>query len=334
MSEVAEYAGVSVSTVSHVINQTRPVSDQLSARVKAAMRELGYQQNRLARSLRRGETNTIGVILPDSANPFFAEVARGIEDNGFEQGYSVIICNSDNNQEKEQFYTSVLFEKQVDGIIFLSTGESTDLISTLQKLQELERPVVIVDRVVPGAYIDSVMTDNTEGGWLATSHLIQLGHRRIGCISGPSALSPSADRLTGYRKALAENDIPVDESLIVGGDFHYQGGYTNTINLLRSDNAPSAIFALNDLMAVGAIAAARKMGKRVPEELSVIGFDDIALASYTCPQLTTIAQSKYEMGILATNLLFDRIRNSSLHPRFRTLETSLVIRKSTAAPRK
>lgn len=256
MREVAKHAGVSITTVSHVINQTRPVSDKYTERVKVAMRELGYQQNRLARSLRIGETKTIGVILPDSANPFFAEVARGIEDAGFEEGYSVIICNADNNPKKEQLYVSVLSEKQVDGIIFVSAGQSADLVSSLQ---EQRFPFIIVDRKVPGANIDSVMTENIHGGWLATSHLIQLGHRKIGCIHGPSTLSPSADRLTGFRKAFEETNIPVDEALIIEGDFHYRGGYTSTMKLLNLDNPPTAIFALNDLMAIGAVAAAREM---------------------------------------------------------------------------
>jgi len=331
MREVAERAGVSVTTVSHVINHTRPVSEQLSERVKAAMDELGYQPNQLARSLRVGATHTIGLILPDSANPFFAEIARGIEDTGFEQGYSVIICNTDNDQQKEQLYVSVLLEKQVDGMIFVSAGESTQAISALRARR---KPFVVVDRMVSNVETDSVMTDNARGGELAVTHLIQLGHRRIGCISGPSALSPSADRLTGYRNALEAHGIPVEEALIVKGDFHYQGGYAAALQLLTAPAPPTAIFALNDLMAIGAIAAAKKLGKRVPEDVSVIGFDDIDLAPYMSPALTTIAQSKHQMGVVATSLLFERIHNRALPPRFRILGVSLIVRESTAPPPK
>lgn len=330
MREVAEKAEVSITTVSHVINKTRPVSDELSARVLESMDLLGYQPNLLARSLRLGETKTIGVILPDSANPFFAEVARGIEDTGFEEGYSVIICNSDNNQDKEKLYIDVLYEKQVDGIIFVSTGESTKLLSDSR---EQKKPFVIVDRMMPGINSDSVMTDNEKGGYLATSHLIQLGHRKISCIRGPSGISPSANRFTGYCRALEEHKIPLDETFILDGDFHFQSGYTNTLDLLKLDNPPTAIFALNDLMAVGAIAAAQKIGKNVPTDISIIGFDDIDLAAYVHPPLTTISQPKYEIGVMATNLLLDRIQDNNRQPRSRTLDIKLLIRESTASPR-
>jgi LacI family transcriptional regulator len=267
------------------------------------------------------------VILPDSANPFFAEVARGIQDTGFKEGYSVIICNTDNNQEKENLYVSVLSEKQVDGIIFVSAGESTQAILALQ---EQKRPFVIVDRRVPNAKTDSVMTDNARGGELAAEHLFQLGHRRIGCISGSSTLSPSAERLTGYYNALKARDLPLDETLIVRGDFHYRGGYVAEQQLLNFTDPPTPIFAFNDLMAVGAIAAAQKLGLRVPEDLSVIGFDDIDLTPYMFPPLTTVAQPKHQMGVLATNLLFKRIQERDLSSRVHTLDVSLIVRQSTA----
>ncbi len=330
MREVAERAGVSVTTVSHVINGTRPVSAHLSQRVKAAMEELGYQPNQLARSLRVGTTHTIGLILPDSANPFFAEIARGIEDAGFARGYSVIIGNTDNNPAKERLYVNVLLEKQVDGFIFVSAGESTHAISALLARQ---KPFVIVDRMIPQVEVDSVVTDNTRGGELATAHLLDLGHRRIGCITGPSGLSSSVDRLNGYRRALEVYDLPVDESIIVRGDFHYRGGYTAARRLLENADPPTAIFALNDLMAIGALAAAHQLGLRVPEDLSVVGFDDIELASYMAPPLTTVAQSKHQMGKLATQLLLERLQDRSLPPRARILDVSLVVRRSTAPPR-
>jgi LacI family transcriptional regulator len=329
MRDVAERAGVSVTTVSHVINETRPVSDELRQRVLAAIDELGYQPNVLARSLRRGETHTIGMIVPDSANPFFAELARGIEDTSFEHGYNLILCNSDGDLDKELIYADVLTEKQVDGILFVAAGLSTDHI---RALQERRIPVVIVDREIPDVSVDQVLTDNAGGGWLATRHLLELGHRCIGCITGPSDVTPSAERVIGYRQALSEGGIPVDEVLIVKGDFQYESGYRAARQLLARDDPPTAIFACNDLMAVGAISAAVEMGRQVPVNLSVVGFDDVRLASFANPPLTTIVQPKYEMGVLATTMLLERMRNHDIPPRRRLLDTSLLIRQSTAPP--
>ncbi len=327
MRDVAELAGVSVTTVSHVVNKTRPVSDELCRRVISAMSELGYQPNALARSLRRKKTHTLGMIIPDSANPFFAEVARGIEDTSFEQGYSVILCNSDGHLAEELLYINVLVEKQVDGILFVAAGASTEHIYALQSRQ---MPVVVVDRDVPDVAVDSVLVDNARGGWLATQHLIDLGHRRIGCITGASDLTPSADRITGYRQALIENSIPVAETLIVKGDFQYESGYQAAQRLLALDDPPTAIFACNDLMAVGAISLTVELGRQVPADLSIVGFDDVRLASFTNPPLTTIAQPKYEMGVLGATMLLERLRNRDILPRRRLLDTKLLPRQSTA----
>jgi len=327
MRDVAERAGVSVSSVSHVINETRPVSDELRERVLTAMQELGYQPNLLARGLRRGETHTLGMITPDSANPFFAEVTRGVEDTSFEQGYNVILCNSDGDLEKELVYANVLAEKRVDGILFVAAGVSTEHILALQAQR---MPLVVVDRDIPNVAVDSVLTDNAQGGKLATQHLIDLGHRRIGCITGPSDVTPSADRVTGYRQALEESGIPVDEALIVKGKFQYESGYRAARQLLSMDDAPTAIFACNDLMAVGAIRAALELGRQVPADLSIVGFDDVRLASFVNPPLTTIAQPKYEMGVVAATMLLERIRDPDIPPRQRVLDTSFLLRQSTA----
>ncbi|MFB0537887.1 MAG: LacI family DNA-binding transcriptional regulator [Anaerolineae bacterium] len=325
MKDVAHRAGVSPTTVSHVINETRFVSEELRARVLEAMEELNYQPSAVARSLRRKETQTIGMIVPDSTNPFFAEVARGIEDTSFGQGYSVILCNSDGDMEKEQFYINVLVEKRVDGIIFVAAGGSAQ---HLRSLLERDMPLVIVDREIAGVEVDSVLTDNLQGGYLATKHLIELGHRRIGCIAGPSDLTPSAERVTGYKRALAEHNLVVNEHLIRKGDFQYESGCEAVREFLTMDEPPTAVFACNDLMAVGAISGVRKRGWRVPEDLAIVGFDDIALASFTNPPLTTIAQPKYEIGILAAQMLMERIKDETMPPRRHLLETTLVVRES------
>jgi len=329
MRDVAERAGVSVTTVSHVINGTRHVSDELRNRVLEAMQALAYQPNALARSLRRNESCTIGMILPDAMNPYFAEIARSIEDTSFSEDYSVIICNSDGNLAKELNYINVLMEKRVDGIIFVAAGMSAEHI---RMLQDKRMPVVVVDRDSPGVMVDSVQINNAAGGWLATSHLIELGHTHIACIAGPSDVTPSGERVDGYRRALHEAGLPILAENIVRGDFHAASGYQITKELLARDKRPTAIFACNDLMAIGALSAAKAMGFRVPEDISVVGFDDIYLAAYSNPPLTTVRQPKYEMGQLATKLLLERIQDPDLPPRTPLLDTELMIRASTCSP--
>jgi len=178
--------------------------------------------------------------------------------------------------------------------------------------------------------VDSVLTDNARGGWLATRHLLDLGHRRIGCIAGPSDVTPSAERITGYRQALNESNVPVDEALVLKGDFQYESGYQAAHRLLSIDDSLTAIFACNDLMAIGAISAAVEVGRQVPADLSVVGFDDVRLASFANPALTTVAQPKYEMGVVAATMLLERIHDLDVPPRRRVLDTKLIIRQSAA----
>ena len=324
--EVANRAGVSYTTVSHVINNTRFVSNETRDRVLAAMRDLNYRPNALAQSLRSGKTHTLGLILPDSSNPFFAEVARSIEDAAFQLGYSVILCNTEGEGHRELLYVDVLSKKQVDGIIFVATGDQGD---SLDFLQRQALPVLVVDRDLPEIHADAVLTDNRQGGCQATGHLIELGHRRIGCISGPSHLTPSADRTIGYRKAMEDAGLHAPEELILRGDFHPESGRVATAALLALPEPPTAIFACNDLMALGALRAAAEAGFRVPEDLSIVGFDDIELASYTTPPLTTIAQPKVDIGHRAAQLLVERIaEKNSPHCR-EVLPTALIMREST-----
>jgi transcriptional regulator, LacI family len=304
--DVANSAGVSTSTVSHVINRTRHVSAETRERVLNAIQALHYQPNRLARSLRNRQTTTFGVLLPNSANSFFAEVLLGIESACFDSGYSVILGNANDNAQREMFYLDVLLSKQVDGILLISTGAYRE---ALDALMRRDTPVVLVDRSPGTLEIDTVFTDNRGGGLMATDYLLRLGHRRIGCITGPSPLAPSAERLTGYRLALQAAGISVDEALIVPGEFQHEGGYQACQRLLALAEPPTAIFACNDMMAVGALCALHEAGLRVPEEVSVVGFDDIPLASYTVPRLTTVAQPAQEIGRVAVEKLIERLQN-------------------------
>jgi LacI family transcriptional regulator len=291
------------------------------------MDELNYRPNRLAGSLRRKDkrTNTLGLLIPDSTNPFFAEVLRGAEDASFEAGYNVILCNSDGDSEKELNYINVLLSKQVDGIMLVSAGSHQ---ASLELISRRNAFAVMVDREVEGARLDSVVIDNDLGGYIATQHLLELGHEQIGCITGPSLLTPSAKRIEGYRRALEDTGIPVDEQFIVQGDFRAESGYAAARTLLELKRKPTAIFACNDMMAVGALCAIHESGLRVPDDISIIGFDDITLASFTVPPLTTVAQPSYEMGLLAAELMIQRLQNPSQPPRHEVLQATLVVRSS------
>jgi len=304
IKDVAELAGVSITTVSHVINQTRYVSDELTQRVYDAMEELNYHPNTLARSLRSGRTKTIGLLIPDISNFFFAEISRKIEDRGFDRGYSVVLCNTDDNSKKEQIYINLLLEKQVDGIIFISSGDSK---TSLSKPINLGIPIVVADRDVANIHSDIVLLDNFKAGYDATKYLLALNHTRIGCISGPSLLTPSAQRVEGYRQALRESGIKVDEELIQMGDFRFSGGEEAMCNILAISDQPTAVFVCNDMMALGANKAINDSGKKVPEDYSLIGFDNIPLSKSFYPALTTMSQPIQKMAELTIDLLLEKI---------------------------
>jgi LacI family transcriptional regulator len=321
---VAEKAGVSVTTVSHVVNKTRFVAPETELRVRQAMQDLNYRPNILARSLRRGETKTIGLILPDSANPFFAESARYLEEAAFQQSYSLILCNTNGDLEKERRYTDVLLNKQVDGIIFMAAGDDKQ---SLLELVNRQFPVVVVDRILDHLEVDAVISDNHLSGYLATRYLLECGHKRIGIICGPSNVNPSAQRVTGYKKALTEANINANPELEVIGDFHPGSGYSGTRQLLQQAH-PTAIFACNDLMAIGALRAIREAGLSVPEDISLIGHDDIEIASYIQPALTTIAQPIERLAETAIQFLLERIEKPNIPPRRTILPNRLVKRQS------
>jgi LacI family transcriptional regulator len=327
MRDVAQLAGVSISTVSHVVNNSRGVSDVARTQVEQAMAQLDYRPNALARSLRRQQTHSLGMIVPDNANPFFAEIARAIEDRGFDHGYSIILCNSDGNLQKQAAYVNLLVERRVAGILFVAAGVSTELVDDLQRQRV---PLVVIDREVPGVAVDTVQTNHQQGGQLATEHLIALGHRRIGCIAAGSDLSPGAERLAGYRDALAAHGLAYDAALVISGDFQFASGYWAMEQFLALAERPTAVFACNDLMAVGAIRAATAAGLRVPADLAIVGFDDIPLASYTNPPLTTIHQPKREIGRQAIEMLLARINRPDAPPRSIRLETELIVRQSSS----
>ncbi len=328
LRDVARRAGVSIATVSYVLNGTRSVSPEVEARVREAVRALQYRPNRLARGLRRKRTHVIGLVVPDSANPFFAEIARGMEDLSFAHDHSVILCNSDGDPAKEQRYLGVLIEQQVDGIALVSAHATP---AHLSMLRQRRIPFVVVDRDLPGLEADCVLADNFQGGYLATRHLLERGHRRIACIAGPSELTPSADRVRGYRRALEEAGIRPREVWVQRGDFRAESGYeaARFFLSLPAKVRPTAIFACNDLMAIGAMRAIGEAGLSIPDDIALVGFDDILLASYVIPPLTTVAQPTYEMGRMAGDLLLRRLGEPDRPPARLILPVRLVVRQST-----
>ena len=327
--DVARDAGVSVTTVSHVLNQTRFVSEPVRARVQAAVQQLHYIPSALARSLKNNRTHTIGMIIPNSSNPYFAEIIRGIEDTCFAAGFNVILCNSDDDPTKQGKYIRVRAEKQVDGLIVLSSGGDDEL---GEQLRQANMPQVLVDREVDSSNADLVEVNHDGGGWLATRHLLQLGHSRIACITGPLGLSSAAQRLRGFRRAMADANLAVQEKWVCKSDFTAAGGHAAMQKLLVAGPRPSAVFACNDLMAFGAVSAANAANLVLPRDLSVIGFDDIALAAYCSPPLCTVAQPKHRMGAVAVQLLLARIADPARPPQREILEPALCLRLSTAAP--
>ena len=327
IKDVAALAGVSFTTVSHVLNDTRPVSPEARARVLAAVEEIGYLPSAVARSLRKSETRIVGVLVPNVQNPFFAELVCGVEACCRQAGYSVLICNSDNDPSHQQDYMRTLLEKRVDGLLLSSAGDD----EALARIFKMARvPAVTVDRLVPGVGGDRVSVNNQEGARLIVEHLVERGHRRIACISGPREFEVSRERVEGWRRALAGAGVEVDESLVVESDFSSPGGYAATRALLLGDHGITAVFASNDMMAVGALRAAAELGVRLPQELSVVGFDDIELSRYVFPALSTAGVSIRELGAEAGRVLIGRIENPNAALRDIQLTPRVVVRESAA----
>lgn len=328
IKDIAKKAGVSIATVSYVINKSRPVSPDLAGRVQAAIDEIGYYPDVNARSLKSKRTCTIGLIVPDNANPFFAEIAKGVEDAGFEAGFSVLLCNSNAMMERELAYINLLASKRVDGVIFAPTTSS---IQPVKRIVDLGIPVAVFYRETGGLDIDSIRIDNVDASYRATRYLIDLGHREIACIRPLSMETPSGRRVDGFQRAMQEAGLSLSTELMPHGNNRISGGEAAVRQLLESGKRFSAIFSTNDAMAIGAMRALQDAGRRIPGDVSVIGFDDITLARYYEPPLTTIAQPKQEAGTLAVQCILERVEKKHIAgPREFILETTLIERRSTA----
>ncbi len=329
--DIAEKAGVSIATVSRVINNSPGVKEETRERVMAVIKQANYSPNAMAAALTSKKTYTVGLLIPDIANPFFAELARGIEDRANFYGYNVIICNTDNKPHKEKAYLRLLMQKRTDGIVFAAAEAGS---AAITQLTRRGFPVVLLARELEGADLETVLVDNVEGGYLATKHLLELGHRQIAIVTETTTIKASQDRYYGYLKALEEEGIhPLEEYRIfnVGG---IEAAQEASRKLLELPNPPTAVVAFNDLVAIGLMEGAKKAGLKIPRDLSVVGFDDTIIATITDPPLTTMAQPIYQMGSCAIDRLVGLIKGESRGSKRMVLETRLVVRRSTCAPRR
>jgi DNA-binding LacI/PurR family transcriptional regulator len=328
-NDVARRAGVAPSTVSYVINNgPRPVSEETRAKVLEAIDALEYRPNAVARHLRRQCTTTIGLIVPDTCNTYFAEVAQGIEAVAFENNYMVMFCHTDYQMERELAYVDTLYAEQVAGVIIIPATRSVE---SLKRLQKYHIPTVSLDRTAPGIGTPVVVAKNYHGGYLATQHLLGLGHRRIGCIARPVEMSHAEERVRGHLTALRDAGIEDDPSLIARGGYKMEDGRQAMSQLLDLVEPPTAVFCYNDMMAIGALRCARERGLDVPGDISIVGFDDIAEAAFTCPALTTVHQDKFEMGRQGMDLLLSLIKEKTDQKivNGEPLDVSLIVREST-----
>ena len=323
--EVAKRAGVSTATVSHVCNKSHYVSEELRTKVLAAMNDLHYTPNSIARGLRGGSIKSIGLVVPDCTNAFFAEIARAIDRMCVSLDYNIILCNTDNNIRQQSYYIDMLISKRVDGIIFISANESA---RDIQKCADISIPVVIVDRDIEHAAASTIVVNNEYGGALAANYLADCGFTKIACISGPKNISSSKQRLAGFSNALFERNIALPEQYVYTGNFHYSGGYNALTYFQTLKNKPQAVFACNDMMAIGFIHAALSRGIAVPRDVSVVGFDNMELSMVLSPLLTTIAQPIDELAEQAVRHVLEKIKGEQLSIKRIVLNPYLIERET------
>ncbi len=337
ISDVAKRAGVSAMTVSRVVNGSGYSSTETRARVEAAIEELGYVPNALARQLRSKRTKTIALVVSDISNPFFTTIARGVEDFFVGHGFSVMYCNTDEDETEEERYLLMLIERQVDGILLVPARSSGD---SFRLLNAHRMPVVVLDRRIEAASVDSVLCDSEAGAHALARHLVDLGHRRIAVLTGRRDVSTSVDRVAGCRRALEDVGAEVPDELVHWGGFQFgksnqADGHRMASEMLAAPGEqPTAVFCANNFIAFGAIRALHEAGLRVPDDISVVAFDDLPEEWISEPFLTVAAQPAYKIGFQAAARLLDHITGDH-EPKGESivLPFELRIRRSTAPPR-
>jgi LacI family transcriptional regulator len=302
--DVAKRAGVASITASRVISGSGYASQEVRERVEKAAAELGYVPNSLARSLRSRRTHTLALVVTDITNPYFTTLARGVEDAASRAGFNVIFCNSDESLEKESNYIHLLLQKQVDGFLLVPAQGNSH---SLEAIRSRGTPLVVLDRRVPGAVVDTVRCDSEDGAYQLTRLLLELGHRRIAILSGPHGVSTADDRVAGFQRALAEAGIDLPEEMLLRGELTPESGAAMTRAALALNPRPTALLAGNNFITIGAMKALQEAGLSVPEQIALVGFDDLPPAMVAFPFFTVVSQPAYEMGSRAAELLLDRL---------------------------
>lgn len=332
LNDIADLAGVSVSTVSRVLNNKAAkyrISPETESVILEAAKKLNYRPNQIARGLRLKKTNTVGIIAPDISNPFFAYIIKRVQNLAHNLGYSVVVCNTDENLDQEIEHVNVMYRNRVDGLIAMPVGQEYNHYA---EWFERGRPLVLLDRCFDAINASSVVVDNHTGSFEAVEHLIRHGHERIAFIQGLPGTYTNNERLRGYRDALSKHDIPYDSELVVGGDFREENGYMEAKLLLTSSEPPTAIFATSDLITLGALKAITEEGLSIPEDISLIMFDDFDFAPYLRCPVTAVRQPKEMMGEMAVKLLSEELSGPRRDGKRIVLKTTLVVRDSVAAP--
>ena len=332
MRDVARLAGVSTSTVSAVLNASVPVSAARKKRVMDAMAALDYHPDAIARGLKTGKTNAIGVVVPDITNAFYPEVVRGVEDAARRAGYAVLLCDSNENAANEDAHLVTLFSRRVDGVLLACCANSTAYATMVRR----RFPMVFVDRIPPAATEGTVSSDNVQAGYAATRHLLELGHERIAMLAGNTALLPHHDRLEGFRKAMQESHLPIRDEYLACGELQIQNGIEATQRLLKLTAPPTAIMVSNNKLLLGVLQSLDENRIPVPQQVSILGFDDFIWNRYFSPSITSIAQSTYEMGRRSFELLLQimhRKKGERLPEKHIRLAVELRLRNSTGPPR-
>ncbi|GLQ76119.1 transcriptional repressor PurR [Vibrio sp. vnigr-6D03] len=327
MKDIAKLAGVSTSTVSHVINKSRYVSEEISLRVNNAAKELNYYApSALARSLKINRTQTIGMLVTTSTNPFFGEVVKGVERSCYQKGYNLILCNTEGDNERMKASIDTLLQRRVDGLLLMCSTLEGEKIDVFDRYPDI--PVVVMDWGPMLFASDKIQDNSLRGGYMAAKHLIESGHQNIGCITGPLAKHQAQMRYEGYKRAMNEEGLAFNPDWIIESDFECEGGYEAFKKMHAKGPLPSAIFVCNDMMAMGAINAAHEMGIQIPDDVSLIGYDDIHIAKFMTPPLTTIHQPKHSLGKAAVETLLKKLEKETTEPQVVQLEPTLVIRNS------
>jgi len=325
LKDVARFAGVSTATVSRVLNDYVHVDQTTREKVLHAIEALDYKPSRVARRLRKQGSQILGLLIADILNPYYLSIIERVEDISYENKFSIVLCNLGEDPHKEKIYTDILVEERVAGIILSPVDENSILCENFLK-QGI--PVVAIDRRFNRVNVDTVLIDNVMGAYQATSHLIRLGHERIGLIAGPAQLITGRERREGYVKAILEHGLNMDECLIEMGDFKQNSGYKLAYKLLDTDKPPTAIFVSNNLMTLGALNAIHEMGLQIPSDVAVVGFDDLPWAQSLNPPLTVVDQPTHKLGEEAVNLLLQRISGDRRDPIEIRLKPTLKIRVS------